>query len=817
MDNLLQDLRYSFRMLFKTPGFTLLAIVTLALGIGANTAIFSVIYAVLLKPMPYPQPERLLLIRERFVGLFQTGSVSYPNYLDWRAAQRSCTDIAMFRTSGFNLVAAQGEGEPERVRGLRVTANFLSVLNLQPQLGRVFTEAEDKPGAPHVAMIGDRLWRQRFGASPTVLGRRVTLNGVPTEIVGVVPPQMQLAREAQIFTPLADLRADPNILERGNHPGFRALGRLKDGVTLEQARADFDTIAANLEKQYPDHNTGRRVKMDTILESAVADYRSNLYVVFGAVTCVLLIACANVAGLLLARGTARQRELGVRAALGASRFRLTMQLVIESLILAFVGAGAGVLLSVWGLDIIVALSPANELRFQSIHINMPALLFTAGVATLAGLIAGVWPAWRVAGAATPALALREGGRASSDSADRQRLRAGLVIAQVALALVLLAGAGLLLKSFREVNRLAYGFNPEQLLEMSIALPKARYADDAKIAQFYRLVLERVRALPGVLSATAADNIPFDGDEWDSTFHITGKPADPPGKEPAAQVSVVSSDFFKTLGIPLLRGRAFGREDQPGKNWSVIIDESFARRFFPGEDPIGKHIDNNQTLDKNSPPLTVVGVVGRIRSEDPADAFEKLNMPQMYYFGEQLAHSEQILLVRVASGDPLSYAETVKREVFAVDPDQPVSDVTTMRRAISDNMASRRLTMTLVGTFAGLALTLAAIGLFGVMALRVTQRTREIGIRLALGAQRPDVFRLVIANGLKLAGIGVGIGLIASFGLTRLLAGLLFGVGTGDPLTFLLVVVVLGCVALLANYLPARRATRVDPIVALHEE
>jgi putative ABC transport system permease protein len=816
MDNLLQDLRYAFRMLFKSPGFTLLAIVTLALGIGANTAIFSVIYSVLLKPLPYSQPERLILLRERQLGLFEAGSLSYPNYLDWRAAQRSCTDIAMYRSSGFNL-SAQGEGEPERVRGARVTANLLSVLELKPKIGRNFSEAEDQPAAPHVAMIGDQLWKKRFGGAPDVIGRRITLNGVPTEIIGVFPPEMQLAHEAQIFTPLADMRADPNILERGNHPGFRGLGRLKNGVTIEQARADFDTIAQNLEKQYPDHNTGRRVKIDTLLESGVGDYRSNLYVLFGAVTCVLLIACANVAGLLLARGTSRQRELGVRAALGASRIRLTAQLVTESLILALIGAAAGIVLAVWGLDLIVALSPADELRFHNIHINTLALGFTIVVAIIAGLLAGVWPAWRIASAATPALALREGGRGSSDGADRQRLRAGLVIAQVALALVLLSGAGLLLKSFREVNRLAYGFNPEQLLEMSIALPKARYGDDAKIAQFFRLVLERVRALPGVARAAAAENIPFDGDEWDSSFHLTGTPEAVPGKEPSAQVSVVSTDYFKTIGIPLMRGRVFGSEDKPGKDWSVIIDDSFAKRFFPGQDPIGKHIDNNQTLDKNQPPLTVIGVVGRVRTEDPAEAFEKLNMPQMYYFTEQLSQAQQLLLVRFASGDPMSFAETVKREVLAVDPDQPVSEITTMRRAISNDMASRRLTMTLVGTFAGLALTLAAIGLFGVMALRVTQRTREIGIRLALGAQRPDVFRLVIGNGLKLAAIGVAIGLVASFGLTRLLSGLLFGVGAGDPLTFCFVVLLLGCVALLANYLPARRATKVDPIVALHEE
>jgi putative ABC transport system permease protein len=816
MDNLLQDLRYSFRMLLKSPGFTLLAIVTLALGIGANTAIFSVIYSVLLKPLPYPQPNQLLLIREKQIGMFEMGAVAYPNYLDWRAAQRSCTDIALYRSQGVNI-SAQSESEPERVRGVRVTANFLSVLDLKPKLGRAFSEAEDQPGAPHVAMIGDQLWRKRFGAATDVIGRRITLNGVPTEIVGVLPPEMQLAHQAQIFTPLADIRSDPNVLERGNHPGFRGLGRLKNGITIEQARADFDRIAQNLEKQYPDHNTGRRVKIDTLLESAIGDYRSNLYVLFGAVTCVLLIACANVAGLLLARGTARQRELGVRAALGASRFRLTAQLVTESLILALIGAAAGIVLAVWGLDLIVALSPADDLRFHSIHINMLALGFTIAVAIIAGLLAGLWPAWRVASAAAPAIALREAGRGSSDSADRQRLRAGLVIAQVALALVLLSGAGLLLKSFREVNRLAYGFNPDQLLEMSIALPKARYGDDAKIAQFFQLVLERVRALPGVVSAASAENIPFDGDEWSSSFHVTGRPEDPPGKEPSAEVSIVSTDYFKTMGIPLVRGRVFGAEDKPGKNWSVIIDDSFAKRFFAGQDPIGKHIDNNQTLDKNQPPLTIVGVVGRVRSEDPADAFEKMNMPQMYLFLAQHPLVEQILLVRFGSGDPMSFAETVKREVLAVDPDQPVSDITTMRRAISNDMSSRRLTMTLVGTFAALALTLAAIGLFGVMALRVTQRTREIGIRLALGAQRPDVFRLIIGNGLKLAAIGVAIGLIASFGLTRLLSGLLFGVGAGDPVTFCWVVLLLGGVALLANYLPARRATKVDPIVALHEE
>jgi putative ABC transport system permease protein len=816
MDNLLQDLRYAFRMLFKSPGFTALAIITLALGIGANTAIFSVIYAVLLKPMPYPQSDRLALIREKQLGSFENGSVSYPNYLDWRATQRSFTDLAMFRSEGVNL-SAQGESEPERLRGSRVTANMLLVLGLKPRLGRDFTEAEDKPGAPHVALIGDHVWRERFGASPEIIGRRVTLNGVPTEIIGVLPAELHLARRPQVFLPLAELRTDPNILDRGNHPGFSVIARLKDGVTLAQARAEFETIARNLEKTYPDKNTGRRVNIRTLLDYLVGDYRSNLYVLFGAVACVLLIACANVAGLLLARATGRQRELAVRAALGASRFRLTLQLMTESIILALIGGFAGIVLAVWGLDLIVALSPANEIRFHEIHLNFPALIFTLVVATLAGLLAGAWPAWRIAGAAAPAAALHEGGRLSSDGLERQRLRAGLVVVQVALALVLLTGAGLLLKSFWQVQRLAVGFNPDQILEMSLALPKARYPDDTKIIQFYRQLLDRVRALPGVISVAAAENIPFDGDEWDSSFHITGTPPDSPGKEPSAQVTIVSADYFRTMGIPLVRGRVFGPDDRPGKNWAVIIDESFARRFFAGQDPIGKHLDNNQTLDKNAPPLTIVGVVGRVRNEDPADPFEALQWPQMYYFNEQLVTAHQLLLVRFGAGEPLSFAQAVKREVLAVDPEQPVSDIDTMRGTMAKNMAARRLTMTLIGVFAGLALMLAAIGLFGVMALRVTQRTREIGIRLALGAQRTDVFRLIIGNGLKLVAIGVAIGLISSFALTRLLAGLLFGVGVTDPWTFALVVILLGCVALLANYLPARRATKVDPIVALHEE
>lgn len=814
MDSFWQDVRYAIRMLLKSLGFSLLAIITLALGIGANTAIFSVIYAVLLKPLPYPQPDKIALLREK-MRIFDSGSLSYPNYMDWRAQQRSFTDLALFRNAGINI-SAQGEGEPERVRSLQATYNLLAILGVKPELGRDFAEVEDKPGAPHLALISYQLWQRRFGGKPNVLGQRLTMNGVPTEIIGVLPRKMDLQR-TQVIVPLGDLRGDPDVLERGNHPGFSALGRLKDGITWGQSRADLDTIAQHLEQKYPDSNMDRRVTIRSLLESSVGDYRSSLYVLLGAVACVLLIACANVAGLLLARGTARQRELGVRAALGASRLRLTRQLVTESFLLAFVGAAAGVLLAVWGLDLIVALRPPDSTRFQEIGINAPAMIFTTVIASLAGLLAGAWPAWRIAGAAAPSAALREGGRGSSDGADRQRLRAGLVVAQVALALVLLSGAGLLLKSFWQIQHVPLGFNPDRVLAMTVALPTARYDADAKIVQFYDQLLERVRALPGVVSVAAGKNIPFDLEEWDSSFHLTGHAPDPPGKEPSAEVSVVSPDYFRALGIPLLRGRSFGPADVPGKKWSIIIDESFAKRFFPNQNPIGQHVDHNQTLDKKAPPLTIVGVVGRTCNDDPSGELTKLKLPQMYFYTTQNAETTQMLIVRVASGDPLRLAPMIKRVVQEIDPDQPLSQITTMQQLVTDNLASRRLTMTLVAVFAGLALTLAAVGLFGVMALRVTQRTREIGIRMALGAQRADVFRIVIESGLKLAAAGVILGIIASLAVTRTLAGLLFGVNTADPFTLIFVVLLLGGVTLLANYLPARKATKVNPIVALREE
>ncbi|MGI9088309.1 MAG: ABC transporter permease [Chthoniobacterales bacterium] len=523
MNTLLTDLRYALRMLSKSPGFTIIAIVALALGIGANTAIFSVVNAVLLRPLPYPQFDRLIVLRERS-STFPSGSVSYANYLDWRASQHSFTDLALFRRNNFNFSIAGGQAEPARVGGAVITANFFSVLGMKPIMGRDFIETDDVPGAAPVAMIGENLWRTRFGGTPSVLGQRITVDGVAREIVGVLSEEVRFPRTSQIFIPLADLRKAPEVLSRGNHPGFSSLGRLKPGVTLAKANADLDAIATALEQQYPESNAGRRLEMKLLLESAVGQYRQSLHLLLAAVGCVLLIACANVANLQLARALARSKELAIRAALGAGRWQLARQLLTESTLLAIFGAAAGMILAVWSLDGILALSPAKIVRFQETRIDLTALLFTGAVALGAGILAGTWPAWKISRTAALSVVLHEAGtRGGSGGASRQRARSVLVIIQVALAVVLLAGAGLTLKSFWRAQQAPLGFDPEGILTVTISLPKARYETDEKVNAFYTRLLERVHTLPGVESVAIGSNIPFDETEWDSNLHITGTP------------------------------------------------------------------------------------------------------------------------------------------------------------------------------------------------------------------------------------------------------------------------------------------------------
>ena len=817
MQTLLHEIRYAIRTLIKSPGFAAIAIIALALGIGANTAIFSVVNAVLLRPLPYPESDQLVMLREK-TSTFPNGSVSYPNFLDWRAGQRSFTDLTLTRRETYNF-SPMGGGTPERVGGGRVTFNFLAVIGLKPLMGRDFTEQDDVPGAAPVALISERLWKTKFGSSPSVLGKQVMVDGIAREIIGVLPDDLRFPRLAEIWTPLAELRKEEGVLRRGNHPGFSVLGRLKPGVSLKQANADLDTIAVELERQYPDTNATRRVRMDLLLDSAVSEYRASLRLLLGAVACVLLIACANVANLQLARALSRGKELAVRAALGASQWQLMRQMLIESILLGIFGAIAGMMLAVWSLDAILALSPARVARFQETRIDLVALFFTGAVALASGILVGLWPAWRVSKNAAISMALHEDGpRGGSGGPRQQRARSALVITQVALAVVLLAGAGLTLKSFWRAQNEPINFDPSNLLTVGISLPSARYSEDEKSIAFFNQLLERVKALPGVETAAIGANIPFDDSSWDSSFHVTGTPEPPPGQEPSAEINIVSPDYFRAMGMPILRGRAFGPEEVAGRPRSIIIDETLAQKYFPGQDPIGRNINDNQTLEENAPPTTIVGVVARTRNEAPGENnIESLKFHQIYFCSAQYAAGGNTLVVRVKAGDPLALVPAIKREVQALDPDQPLGAVSTMEKNIGGSLATRRLTMSLLGAFAGLALVLATVGIYGVMALSTTQRTRELGIRFALGASRADVLRLVLGQGISLIGIGLIAGLAGAFAASRALQSLLYGVGTLDAAALFGALLTLATVAFIACYLPARRASQVNPIEALRTE
>jgi putative ABC transport system permease protein len=695
-----------------------------------------------------------------------------------------------------------------------------------PELGRDFRESDDVPHCKKVVLISDGLWKRRFGGSHDVIGQSITLDGVEREIIGVLPSSVQLERKAQVYIPLEDLRADKDYLDRRNHPGFSALGRLRPNVTLVQATADLNNIAAELERRYPDSNTGRRVTALILLDSAVKDYKNGVTLLLAAVGCVLLIACANVANMQLARSLGRERELAVRAALGASRSQLAKQVFIESAILAAFGSIVGVLLALWGLDAIKAIAPGSSAsfapsdaaRFQEANLDWKVLAFTAAVAVGAAVLVGIWPALRVSRTASLTLSLHEGGRGTSGSVHRQRVRSGLVVAQVALALLLLLGAGLTLKSFRNAQNASLGFNPENILVADISLPKARYDTDEKVAHFNDQLIQRVRSLPGVEAAALGSNIPFDNNEWDSSFHLTGTPPYPPGDRPEAEVNHVTPDYFRVMGMPLLRGRAFTGDDRAGRPRSVIIDETLAQKYFPGKDPMGQHLDDNRPDEKNPPPLTIVGVVPRTRNEAPGeDNVEQYHWPQMTFAADQVPNRGNMLLVRVKSGNPLALVPAIKRELQELDPDQAFASISTMESNIAKSLGSRRMMMSLLSDFAVIALLLASVGLYGVMALIVTQRTRELGIRLALGAQRVDVFRLVLIQGMLLVVSGLILGLLGAAGAGRGLQSVLYGVGGSDAPALSLALLTLAVVALIACWLPAHRATRVDPMVALRTE
>jgi putative ABC transport system permease protein len=820
---MLKDLRFALRQLFKQPGFAFIAVLVLALGIGANTAIFSVVNAVLLRPLPYPHSEQLVLLRERLLGPsgFESGSVSYLNYLDWRAAQKSFTDLALARTERVSLSASDGTSPPEAIQAGRITANYLSILQVPPLIGRDFAETDDVPGAAKVALISERVWRKQFGGLPIAIGQRLNVDGVPREIIGVVSARVRFSRNCDVFLPLADLRADHDFLSRGNHEAFSCLGRLKSGATLKQAIAELDTIAVDLSRRYPDSNTGRQVSAKVLLEYSIGQYRYLLCVLLAAVACVLLIACANVANLQLARGLTRRKELAVRAALGASRWDLARQVLVESGVVSLLGGVCAMLIAVWSLDAIRSLVPPNVPRFQETNIDGLVLGATIIISVFTGLLVGMWPALRVSNAASVAVELHEDGARGSSGAQRQRARAILVIAQVALAVLLLAAAGLTLKSFWRSQQVPLGFNPRGVLTMSIALPPSRYNSPEKIVRFYDQLVEKVRRLPGVSAATVCSNAPFDHHEWDSSFHITGTPPDPHGQEPISEMAIVSPDYFRALGMAMLHGRDFGPADVSGRSGTVVIDELAAQKFFPGADPIGRQIDDPVTItdtNQNGVPLTIIGIVSHTRNNAPGENDDARNLPMMYFSASQFPNVEQNLIVRAKAGlNPHSLVSPIKDQIATLDRDQSVSDIATMEENIDDSLASQRLTMTLLSVFAGLALILASIGLYGVMALIVTQRTRELGIRFALGASRGDVLRLVLGQGAVLVGTGLAAGLLGAFVASRALRSVLYNVAPLDPAALISALLTLSLVALIACFVPARRASRVDPIEALRAE
>jgi putative ABC transport system permease protein len=793
--NLWQDLRFGVRMLRTQPAFTLIAVVTLALGIGANTAIFSIVNAVLLRPFPYQAPERLVILLERGSGGGTGFSPSYPNFVDWRAQNTVFASISAVRQNeSFNLT---GIGEPERLQGRRVSAEFFSTLGVQPLVGRDFLAEEDRAEAAPAVILSYSLWQRRFGADPSVIGKQLTLNNQSFSVVGITPPNFQFGAPADVTVPIG-LQAE-RFRVRGRDPGADVVARLKPQVSQQQAETELNLIATRLEQQYPESNKNRRVRVVPLHERFVGDMRQPLLILLGAVGLVLLIACANVANLLLVRASARQKEMAVRVALGASRATIVRQLLTESVLLVVLGAALGTLLAFWGTSLIAAQVPDGIPRLQEANVDARVLTFTLAVSLLTGLLFGLAPALQ---ASRPNLTegLKEGERGSSGR--RQWLRSGLVIGEVALTLTLLLGAGLLIQSFRRVLAVDPGFKAQNLLTLQLSVNNP---DAKQVANFFEQLQQNIRNLPGVTAVAVADGLPFDMANYPG-FRIEGRP-EPDNKGSGLRYKV-SLDYFQTMGIELLKGRLFTAEDTRDSQRVIVINDVLARQHFPNEDPLGKRLKETPT----SPSLEIVGVV---RHVEHYNLDNKSAQPQFYTSFNQ-APGGRYVLVRTAV-EPLSLAAAVRAQVAALNKDQAVFKVRTMEQTVAQAVAPRRFSMLLLTVFAVVALALASLGIYGLMSYAVAQRTREIGVRMALGAQATDVVRLVLKQGMSLAGIGVGVGLLASLALTRLLQGLLFGVSANDPLIFGAITLLLLGVAGLACWLPARRATKVDPLVALRCE
>ncbi|HLL14390.1 MAG TPA: ABC transporter permease [Pyrinomonadaceae bacterium] len=806
-----QDIRYGFRMLWKSPGFTLVTVLALALGIGANTAIFSVVNTVLLRPLPYPNGERIVYIGEWSQQVPEM-SVSYPNFQDWRAQQTTMEQIAAFRSANYVLT---GVGEPERLDGRQVSAGFFNVLGVTPTLGRNFSPDEDRPGANPVALISHGFWQRRLGGDPSVINKPLQLNNESFTVIGVLPQTFEWQSPVDVFVPVG-LRSDqPNMTERGNHPGMYVLGLLKPNVTVEQARTEIKAIAERLAQQYPDTNGGQSAVLDSLQARAVEDIRPALLILLGAVGFVLLIACANVANLLLARAASRSKEIAIRTALGAGRGRIIRQLLTESLLLSVLGGALGLLFAMWGIDALLAALPEDlpRLLVSGIGLDMPVLLFTLAVSILTGLLFGLAPALQ-ASKSNLNETLKDGGRTSA-GAGRQHVRNLLVVSEVALSLLLLVSAGLLIKSFSRLQETDLGFDPTNVLTLRVPLPEARYKESGQVANFWDELLRRVRALPGVESAGLTRGLPMNGG-IESGVMVEGQETTNPKDAVVAVNLFAEPGYFKTMNVQLLKGRFLSEQDTIDAPLAAIVDELFVARFFPNTDPIGKRL---RIGGDRAPLRNIVGVFKHMKHYGPdEEGRAEIYTPYKQIPAENFAAANRSLWLAVKTkGDPTSLAPAIRNEVSQIDKDQPISNVGTMEQIVAATVAPQKFATWLLAVFAASAMLLAAIGIYGVMAYSVTQRTHEIGIRMALGAGRRDVLRMVVSQGMKLALVGVALGLVGAFALTRLLSSLLFGVSATDPLTYGVVSLLLASVALLACLIPARKATRVDPMIALRYE
>ena len=793
-------------MLLKNWSVTAIIVVVLALGIGANTAIFSVVNAALLRPLPYADPDKLVRLSEDSPQVPQM-SISYPNFLDWREQNKVFSGIAAMQFRSLNLT---GKDEPERLAGRAVSAELFDVLGVKPALGRSFAPEEDRPGASPVCIISNGLWQRRFGSDPALVNKQITLSGASYTVIGVLPASYAFGTPTDVFVPIG-LRAD-EMKERGSHPGIYAVARLKPGVTVETARAELIALAARIGAQYG--MKGNSATLTPLSASFVGDIRTTLLILLGAVGFVLAIACANVANLLLARAATRQKEMAIRTALGAGRLRIVRQLLTESILLALLGGIIGVLLAFWGIDLLRSAGADSLPSTAVIKLDGRVLLFTLLVSLLTGIIFGLAPA--LAAVKTDLHdTLKEGGR-SSTAGGRSWMRSTLVVTEVALSLVLLIGAGLLIKSFVRILDTDPGFKPQNLLTMQLAL-NAKKDEGGKVLNFFNDLNGRIAGLPGVESAAFSNGIPL-GQAADTSFAIVGRPKPEPGKQPQTMLYITSPDYLQAMGIRLVKGRFFNAQDTQGSPRVAVIDEAFARQQFPDQDALGQHLAGD---GKDNPDAEIVGIVAHVKHFG-LDAVERVQ-PQLYLPFNQAPDAmlpslaPRMNLIIRTTADPLSLTAAVRREVQALDPNQPVYNVSTMEQTLDQSLVTQRLSMTLLAFLASLALILAAVGIYGVMSYTVTQRSHEIGIRMAIGAQPRDVFKMVIGRGMMLALIGVAFGLVGAFGLTRLMATMLYGVEPTDPATFVSIGILLIGVALVACYVPGRRATKVDPLVALRYE